>query len=64
MGHIAKINVWKCDNCGKEEQWGPNWRSKMILHKTWDEVIVVCSERCAKDIDGKHNAKRSHKIIL
>ena len=63
MGHAKTVNVWKCDNCGKEEPWGKNWRSRMILHKSggpgpWDEELVACSEDCAKSIDEKRKWKK------
>ena len=62
MGHAKTVNVWKCDHCGKEEPWGQNWRSRMILHKSggpgpWDEELVACSEDCAKSIDEKRKAQ-------
>lgn len=63
MGHAKTVNVWKCDHCGKEEPWGKNWRSRMILHKSggpgpWDEELVACSEDCAKSIDEKRKWKK------
>lgn len=63
MGHAKTVNVWKCDHCGKEEPWGQNWRSRMILHKSggpgpWDEELVACSEDCAKSIDEKRKWKK------
>jgi len=63
MGLVKTVNVWKCDNCGKEESWGPTWRSRLILHKSggpgpWDEEIVACSETCAAEIDEKRKWKK------
>ncbi len=53
MGLKKTIKIWKCDTCGKEEPWGETWRSKITPHKTWDEVIVVCSEECKNKFDKK-----------
>lgn len=55
MGYAG--NVWKCDGCGKTESWGPNWRSRLVCHKTWDETLVACSDNCQHAID--ENRKRN-----
>jgi hypothetical protein len=65
MGYAKNVNVWRCDHCGKEETWGPNWRSRMILHKSggyglWYEELVACSEACATAIDKKHKWRKPH----
>lgn len=56
MGHAKTVNVWRCDCCGKEDAWGPEWMSRLILHKSggpgpWDETLVACSAECAARID-------------
>ncbi len=63
MGHAKTLNIWKCDRCGKEEPWGPGWRSRLILHKSgehgpWDEELVACSDECAAAIDEKRKWKK------
>jgi hypothetical protein len=63
MGHVKTMNVWKCDHCGKEEQCGLGWRSRLILHKSggpgpWDETLVACSEACSAEIDQKRKWKK------
>ena len=53
--------VWRCDSCGKVDQWNDNWLSKLIMHKSnggWDEEITVCSTECAIRFDGKRKRKR------
>lgn len=63
MGFVRQQNVWKCDHCGKEEPWGPNWRSRLILHKSggpgpWDEELVACSQDCQDAIDNKRRRRK------
>lgn len=63
MGHAKTVNVWRCDCCGKEDAWGPEWMSRLILHKSggpgpWDEELVACSEACATSIDEKRKWKK------
>jgi hypothetical protein len=56
MGYAGKM--WECDGCGKIEAWGPNWRSRMVCHKTWDETIVACSEECQRSADEKRKWRK------
>jgi len=63
MWHAKTVNIWQCDHCGKQEQWGQNWRSRLILHKSggpgpWDEELVACSESCATAIDEKRKWRK------
>lgn len=63
MGHAKTVNMWQCDHCGKQEPWGPDWRSRLILHKSggpgpWDEELVACSEACATAIDEKRKWRK------
>ena len=63
MGLQRQQNIWKCDHCGKVEPWGPDWRSRMILHKSggpgpWDETLVACSQECQVAIDHKRRWKK------
>jgi len=63
MGLQRQQNIWKCDHCGKAEPWGPDWRSRLILHKSggpgpWDETLVACSQECQAAIDHKRRWKK------
>jgi hypothetical protein len=63
MGLLRQQNIWKCDNCGKVEPWGPDWRSRLILHKSggpgpWDETLVACSQDCQDAIDEKRKWRK------
>jgi uncharacterized membrane protein len=52
MGVIKEIRIYRCDHCKKVGRWGEGWLSKMICHKTWDEILTVCSQKCADALDN------------
>jgi hypothetical protein len=55
VGFVETKNIWRCDYCGKEGMWSTGWQHKTIMHKTWDETLVACSDSRAAAIDKTRN---------
>ena len=58
MGEITPERLFKCDWCGKVDNWGDGWRQKTFLHYHYDEIITVCSEECGAQWDLKKSRRR------
>lgn len=55
MGIIGTKTIYECDNCKKQSHWLSGWKHKIIsnIDTMNDEIIIVCSEKCANEIDDK-----------
>jgi len=60
MGIKKTVKIWECDNCGNVGKWSKGWQSKTKYHKTWDELIVACCDKCAEALD-KRKGRRQNK---
>lgn len=53
MSMFKIIEIYECDNCGIKETWDENWSAKFVCHEAWDEVLTVCCEQCAKELEER-----------
>ena len=63
MGLIKFINIYECDNCKHQGEWSSEWRCKteMSIKTMCDITYVVCSEKCANELEKSWKKQREIK---